>query len=106
MTTLLRDTYYEPDYGIKWPSFMQEAKVEGERLEYVLNRTQEILDDQDYRLEIMRTLMESLAGSNAIDHLLTAKHDDLADARSHLQVYMTKEARKIAESEARRRWGF
>ena len=106
MTTLLRDTYYEPDYGIKWPSFMQEAKIEGERLEYVLNRTQEILDDQDYRLEIMRTLMESLAGTNAIDHLLTAKADDLIDARSHLQVYMTKEARKIAESEARKRWGF
>ena len=82
-----------------------EVKQQNERLEYVLNRTQDILDDQDYRLEILKTLLETLHGANAIDHLLTAKADDLMAASSHLRLYMTKEAQAIAESEALVRWG-
>lgn len=82
------------------------TREQQERDEWVQTRTEAIVDDDDYFPDLIQTLLESSAGINALLHVKKAKFADLLGANAHFHEYLTKVARNIAESEAKRRFGF
>ena len=87
------------------PSYAQELSDQRKRNEWVDNRTEEIVNDDDYFPDLIQYILETSSGINALLHVKKAKFGDLLGASAHFHEYLTKTARMIAESEAKVRFG-
>lgn len=89
--------------------FVEEAKQNArtvEREEWIQNRTEQIVNDDDYLPDLVASLLDTGAGVNVFLHLRNATFGDAVGALAHYHEFLTKEARKIAESEANRRFNY
>lgn len=77
-----------------------------EREEWVRNRTEQIVNDDDYFPDLVQYMLQTNEGVNALLHLKKATYGDLLSASAHFHTYLTREARKIAESEANVRFTY
>ena len=88
-------------------TFAQEMKDMRDRDYYVNERTQSILADKDYVCDLMISLIESQKNADTVIYeALWSTSKDYIGKMADFHAAMTKEARKVAESEAKRRWGF
>ena len=77
-----------------------------EREEWIRNRVESILSDDDYLPDLIANLLDTNDGVNVFLHLRNAKIGDCVGALAHYHQFLTREARKIAESEANIRFTY
>lgn len=95
------DRYYD-FHAPKFASLQEERN----RLLWVQERTLSIVEDDDYLPDLIQYMLEENKGVNVFIHLRNATAGDSIGALAHYHEYLTKQARKIAESEASVRFGF